>query len=616
MMGGPRFGVVLAITFATHARASDGFATTVRPIVERYCFECHAGASSKAEVDLARFATERAARAEPHLWIEVERRLKSSEMPPLEHPQPSSAEREVVASWIDHAMRRDVPKDPGRTPPRRLSRSEWSNTIRDVFLVEDRWSRHFPADGSGGAGFDNTADTLFTPPLLLEKLLDAASGVAESVAEPVLLAPLSGDVGFDRADAARVIAHFATLSFRRPPRGDELARLLAERDRAAASGLGFADSIRAAIRAMLVAPSFLFRIERDRPGERSWRIDDLDLATRLAAFLWSSAPDSRLLELALARRLTDPATLRSETLRLLDDPRSIALADDFAAQWLGVRRLLTAADPDRNRFPCYTNSLRSSMIDEARLFFDAIQREDRGLDELVAASFTFLNEELAKHYGVAGVRGEAMRRVILTTPQRGGVVTLGAVLTVTSYPLRTSPVNRGRFVLDELLGDPPPPPPPAVPFLPADEKQDDGLSPRQRLEVHRKDPQCASCHARMDPLGFALENYDGVGRWRDELFGVPIDATAELPGGARFDGAIGLRDYLGSTGRAKFARAFVERLLAYALARGLEPTDAETIDAIVERAGEPEAGLRDVVLAIVESFPFQWRGDSVIDEGP
>lgn len=608
----------LGFTFfllAPAAGATDRFATDVRPIVERYCFECHDGASAKGEIDLERFASESAVRAEAGLWVEVERRIQRSEMPPLSHPQPSGAERVAVTEWIDHTLRGDAATSPGRTPPRRISRSEWRNTVRDVFAIHEDFTRDFPQDGSGGAGFDNAADTLFASPLLLERWFEAAARVAETTAESVILEAAGPDCGFDRAAAARAIANLGQLCYRRPLSSDELARLLDQRDRAAATGAGFVDSIRPAIRTMLVSPNFLYRIERDRPGVEEWVIDDLELATRLASFLWSSSPDQRLLDLAIAGELSDGAVLRAETERLLDDPRSLALADDFAAQWLGIRRLESAAEPDRGRFPAYTDSLRTAMIAEARLFFDAVVREGRPLLELVDSSFTFVNEELAAHYGIAGVRGEAMRRIILTNPQRGGVATMGASLTLTSYPLRTSPVNRGRFVLDELLGDPPPPPPPSVAFLPADENPGDGLSTRQRLERHRADPSCASCHARMDPLGFALEGYDAIGRVREALDGAAIDVSAQLADGRRFEGAVGLRHWLTKTRNEDFVRAFVERLLGFALARAIEPSDAAAVDAIVERARSGEASVREVVHAIVESRSFRWRAARRGDRG-
>jgi hypothetical protein len=293
---------------------------------------------------------------------------------------------------------------------------------------------------------------------------------------------------------------------------------------------------------------------------------------------------------------------------MLDDPRAAALADDFASQWLGLENLLTSADPDRRRFPAYTDSLRDAMIDEARLFFSAIVREDRSIFELVDSTFTYLDEELANFYGISGVKGPEMRRVILTTPRRGGILTLGSTLTTTSYPLRTSPVNRGKFVLNEVLGDPPPPPPPVVPFLPADEHQADGLSPRQRLERHRKDPSCASCHARMDPLGFALENYDGVGAWRDEFAGAKVDAAGQLPDGTAIDGVLGLKRLITEDRPWRFGQTLAEKMLSYALSRALEPSDAEAVDSIVNRLMLRDARMRELILAIVESFPFRYRG--------
>ncbi len=608
------FAIVLA--GGVSASGADRFATTVRPLFERYCFECHGGGVAKGELDLGRFTTETSTQGDAMLWKGIEKRIVDLEMPPQTKPQPTQAERRAVIEWIDRALasKADAPRkpaDPGRIPPRRLSRSEWRNAVRDVFGVEEDLTRDFPRDGSGGAGFQNVADTLFVAPLQLERYLAAATAAAQRVTRERLLEPLGTDVSDlaeDRSAAARIVSTHAMRAYRRPVTNDELVELLATFDAARDGGADFVAALREPVRAMLVSPSFLFRVERDAPGQSYWQIRDLELASRLAAFLWSSVPDDRLVSLALENCLSDPSTLRAEATRMLDDPRAAALVDDFAAQWLGYNNLLSAADPDRQRYPTYTDSLRDAMIEEARLFFSAIVREDRSAFELVDSTFTYLNEELAAHYGIAGVKGTAMRRVILTTPRRGGILTLGSTLVTTSYPLRTSPVNRGKFVLDEVLGDPPPPPPAAVGFLPADEHQSDGLTPRQRLERHRADPNCASCHARMDPLGFALENYDCVGAWRDDLGGAKVDSLGQLPDGTAIDGVLGLKRFLATSRRWPFVKALTEKMLSYALSRALEPADDPAVDAITQQVMVRDARMRELILAIVESFPFRYRG--------
>lgn len=586
-------------------------------MLAKYCFECHGEKETKGDLDLVAFATAASVSADAHVLAEIEARVRSAEMPPRSQPQPSELERKELLSWIDGTIRTASSSlDPGSIPPRRLTRAEWRNAVRDVLGVTDDLTTDFPADGSGGAGFDNTADTLFVSPLLLERYLAAAQAAAQRCDRSALLAALAPEFVLDRSGAAFVIASFGRRLFRRPLEGSELSGLLAEFDSARAAadrelaGDSFERGLRAALRTALVSPAFLYRIERDRPGVTDWEIDDYELAARLAAFLWSSNPDERLLDLARDGRLRSDEVLASETERLLDDPRSDALADDFALQWLHVRELLTAAEPDRNRFPAYTNALRSAMIGEARLLFRTVLREGRTLDELVSPGFTFLNEPLAKHYGIDGVVGDEMRRVVLTTPRRGGILRLGAVLTVTAYPLRTSPVNRGKFILDEVLGTPPPPPPANVGFLPADEHQDDKLTARQRLERHRADPKCAACHERMDPLGFALERYDAIGAWRDEFGGAPIDDRAVLSDGTDLDGISGLERYVLGEKRSEFVRAFSEKLLGYALARELRPNDRVFVDAIVARSAPDAFTVRSLIHAIVESVPFRRRGNS------
>ena len=341
-----------------------------------------------------------------------------------------------------------------------------------------------------------------------------------------------------------------------------------------ARGDGFEDAVRLALKAALVSPNFLYLVERDRSdADGPYRVSDHELACRLSYFLWSSMPDAELSDLADAGRLHEPEVLEGQVRRMLADPKSRALAEDFAGQWLRVGNLAELAEPDKRLFPEFTPELRDAMAEEAVAFFHAIFREDRPVLDLLDSDYTFLNERLAKHYGIDGVTGPEFRRVALKDRNRGGVLGMAAVLTLTSYPRRTSPVLRGKWVLEELLGTPPPPPPPMVKALPADDRVRDGMTFRQRLEQHRKDANCASCHARLDPLGFGLENFDVLGRWRDEIKGEPVDASGELTTGEKFAGPAALKTILVESKRELFVRNLVERMLSYALRRGVEYYD-------------------------------------------
>jgi hypothetical protein len=365
--------------------------------------------------------------------------------------------------------------------------------------------------------------------------------------------------------------------------------------------------IQLAIQAMLVSPYFLFRVERDpNPIDpaRVHRISDIELASRLSYFLWSSTPDDELLGLAEAGKLHMPGILDPQVKRMLDDPRSAALADNFAGQWLETRNL-DSVKPDPQKFPDWGPELRDAMKTETRMFFESVLREDRPLSEFLDARYTFLNERLAKHYGIAAVTGPDFRRVELSTSQRGGILSQASVLTVSSYPTRTSPVIRGKYVLQNILGAPPPPPPPDVPPLDEEAVGNTG-SMRQQLEKHRANATCASCHSRMDMLGFGLENYDAIGKWRTTDGKFPVDASGTLPGGKSFSSPAELRVLL-KADLSDFSRCLIEKMLTYALGRGLERYDNRTVDQINRNLAASGYGLRSLVHEVVGSFPFQSR---------
>jgi hypothetical protein len=353
----------------------------------------------------------------------------------------------------------------------------------------------------------------------------------------------------------------------------------------------------------------LFRIERDPPriaANTSYRISDLELASRLSFFLWSSIPDDELLNLAAQGRLKEPNVLRQQVRRMLADPRSDALVSNFTGQWLYLRNIPAIA-PDSELFPDFDYALRDALRRETEMFFASVLRENRSVLELLTANYTFLNERLANHYGISGIYGSQFRRVTLPEGVRGGLLSQGSILTVTSYPNRTSPVVRGKWVLENLLGSPPPPPPPVVPSLKENEPGEKPLSVRERLEAHRANPACASCHKIMDPLGFVLENFDAVGRWRTlSEGGTSIDATGVLADGTKVDGPASLRQALLRHSDA-FAENVTSKLLTYALGRGVEYYDEPAIRKITREAAQSNSSLSAIVLGIVRSTPFQMR---------
>ena len=416
------------------------------------------------------------------------------------------------------------------------------------------------------------------------------------------------------ACARQILSTLARRAFRRPVTAADIQPLYAfyEKGRTLPAGAlakagDFESGIQKALEALLVAPEFLFRIEQDPPraqAGKAYPVTDLEFASRLSFFLWSSIPDDQLLDLAERGKLKSPVVLQQQVRRMLADPRADTLVSNFAGQWLHLRNVETT-NPDPFIFP-FDEFLRRAFLKETELLVSSIFREDRGLLDLLTADYTFVNERLADHYGIPRIYGSQFRRVAVTDPNRRGLLGQGSILTVTSYPNRTSVVLRGKWILENLLGTPPPPPPPDVPELKA-ERDGKTLSMREQMQAHRANPICASCHARMDPIGFALENYDAVGKWRNEDAGVAIDASGELPDGTRFNGPAGLTQILLTRYREDFVRTATEKLLTYALGRGVEHYDNPAVRAIARDAARDNYRISTWVLAIVKSTPFQMR---------
>jgi hypothetical protein len=412
-------------------------------------------------------------------------------------------------------------------------------------------------------------------------------------------------------DPRKVLERFATRAFRRPLAAGELDRIVALCDGARKRGQPPAAAVRLSLWSILVSPHFLFRVERDsgdRDEHGSVRLSDWELASRLSYFLWSTLPDAPLLDLAARGRLRDPEVLREQARRMLADPRAQALVDNFTGQWLGLRKLEQAL-PDREMFPPFTEAARRAMIDEAETFFAHLMREDRSVLELLSADYAFVNEPLARIYGIKGISGDAMRRVPLSDPNRGGVITMAGILTLTSHPTRTSAVKRGKWILDEILGAPPPPPPPNVPELnEATKNRPDSktLTLRQRLEIHRADPACFGCHKAMDVLGLGLENFDAIGRWRDKDGAQKIDVSGTLPTGESFSSPGGLKKVLMGY-KDDFARTLAEKMFVYALGRPVERADRREVKRVVAEMKKNDYRFSALIESLVTSYPFRFR---------
>jgi hypothetical protein len=443
-------------------------------------------------------------------------------------------------------------------------------------------------------------------------MLPAGSTAATAARGPLFVCT-PAQPSAERDCARRILERVATRAYRRPVAAAELDELMRFYGEGRVAG-GFDAGIQRGLERVLAAPAFLFRLVREpldsargKPlaGARRavFPLNDLELASRLSFFVWSSVPDDALRDDAARGRLREPAVLRGHVRRMLADARSRALVDSFALQWLKVGKVAGVV-PDVDAFPEFDENLRRAMLEETRRFVADQLAGDRPVPELVTANYSFLNDRLARHYGVPGVYGSHFRRVTFGEGVRGGLLGQASVLTATSYPNRTSPVLRGRWLLETVLGSPPPPPPPDVPTL---EQASPGrvLNQREQMEAHRKNPACATCHVRMDPLGFSLEQFDALGRWRVATDAGPIDASAVLPDGSRFDGARGLRGFLAGH-REEFVRTFTERLLAYALGRGLEPADMPAVRRVVRDAAADGHRWSSIVDGIVASVPFRF----------
>lgn len=476
------------------------------------------------------------------------------------------------------------------------------------FRIDGRRVKLFEIAGmsAGEAAFDG----LPGPPILGRIEIAGpynVTGVSETPSRKRIFTSRPDDPQSESECAARILSAVVRRAFRRSITKQDIQPFLAT-FAAAREKNSFESAIAAALRDVLLAPDFLFRLEFDRsdaPPETAQPVSDFELATRLSFFLWSSIPDDALLEVAASGKLRDPAVLDHEVRRMLADPRA-ALDDNFVEQWLGLRKL-AAFQPNLSIFPEFDQALLAAIRQETHLFVGSVMRENRSVLDLVGADYTFLNERLAHHYGIDSVTGPGFRRVSLKgNKQRGGLLGHGSILMVTSHSTKTSPVLRGTWILDNLLNSPPPPPPAQVP--PLDESPVDGrkLTTREQVERHRADPSCASCHAKIDPLGFALENFDVIGRWRSEDEGGEIDASGSLPNGKSFSGPEGLKKLL-QNNPERFVGATVERLMTYALGRELDARDQPAVREVLRSTEGGGYRFVDVVSAIVKSVPFQMR---------
>ena len=597
---------------ALRADAQKVFKEKVGPFVNKYCTRCH-GPRAKAGINLQSALKNPGGESASLHWKKAVANVKVHEMPPEDaSKKPTDEERRQFAEWVGK-IKYLAPRDPGRFVIRRLTKTEYANTLRDLYGVDPSIADTLPAEVEG-EGFLNSIS-----PLQSELFLGIANKVIDQIIAPEGQAPtavqkrLFGETpkGTDLRKAARGVARtLARDAYRRPPTDAELDVLVDVYDLARNNDLNHMAALGLMLKAVLVSPQFLFITPAGEPESKDAIVllDDFQLASRLSYLLWSAPPDAELAALADKGELHKPEVLRTQVERLLKDARSRALFDGFGAQWLRVNEL-DGQVFDPKTFPQMTPALRTAMMDEARLFFESIVSENQSVVRFVSSDYTFVNEPLAKVYGLEqSVRGPKMRRVKLTNPNRGGILSMPATLATTSFPNRTSPVLRGVWVLERILGERVPPPPADIPELEEqDHKKIEGLTLRQRTELHQSEATCRNCHKILDPIGFGLENFDAIGRWREKNDqGLAIDSAGKLPDGKEFSTPAELKRLLAKR-EADLARNLTERLMAYALGRQLEGYDDVVIDQLMVKIAADNYRVRTIITEVITSYLFTHR---------
>jgi hypothetical protein len=587
------------------------FTRDIRPILQARCVKCHGPEKKKGGIDLGAIPDGKAALRERKTWRRAAAQLSSLEMPPEGEKPLAPQERSTLVEWMKQAAAHaeNVSElDPGPPLVRRLNRTEYDLSVRDLLGIDlDVSGPAGMAEEATGHTYDTIADALVLPPALMEKYFTAAEMALDRLFSDARRRGSFLGAGTGREGARLLLERVARRAYRRPAREGEVDRLLALFDRGDSRGRPFEESIRLPLKAVLVSPHFLLRIEENRPGTGAARVGGPELATRLSYFLWSTTPDETLLALAEQGRLSDPATFEAQVRRMMASPKARTLTTRFASLWLQLGKFETAR-PSTEFFPAFTGGLKRAMREETEMFFDALRTEDRSVLELLDADYTYVNQDLAKHYGIEGVSGPKVRKVALGPgSHRGGLLGMGTMLAATSHTHRTSPTLRGKWILEVLFGTPPPPPPPDAGTI--KEEGRPGKEPksfRELMAMHATRPTCAACHRKIDPLGFALENFDAAGGWRESQGGKPLDTTGELPTGEKITGV----DELKKTVRARadaFERNLIEQMMCYALGRDLQGDDEVAVQDVKAALGKDGHRFSALVLGVARSFPFQNR---------
>ncbi len=633
-----RFLAVVFFLFVNQTFSSDtlSYEKHIRPLLEKNCIKCHNTNSPKAGVNIDNYKEQARVIQNGNFWLKVLDQIKTRAMPPKTEKPMSEADYTKLVSGIDSLLQKSLQKKtPGQVVIRRLSHAEYHNTILDLFGVNIDAYNYFPSDGSGGGGFDNQGRALYFTPLKLERYYDAAEMVVDSVYQnkskwrEIVPFAFQADgwegvknwfkslfsvkykyLTDEKLAAEKVINQIGSKTYRRFLGATEKNKLLSlfqsvynEKSKIN-NPQRFNESIGQVLKAILVSPNFLYKIEEEPQIVGAYKLSHFEVANRLSYFLWASCPDEELFELAYKGKLQDTLVLEGQVKRMLASPKAKRFAVNFSVQWLGITKLLEPQPMvDEKMYPDFNLTLRKDLYSEAGEYFYHVLTKSKNMMDLVNSNYSILNGRLANFYGVGGVDSEVFRKVEFSDAKRGGILGMAGVLASTSISTRTSPVLRGKWVMEQILGISPPPPPEEVSALTEDKAIHDALGLRKILEMHRAKPECQSCHQKMDPLGLGLENYDPTGQWRDTYGKVKIDASGITSEGEKFNGPEELRKILVKD-KKRIARNFSTKMLSYALGRSVLFTDEPAIRRLENTLLENNFNPEPFIIELVKSYPF------------
>lgn len=617
--------MLLCMSFQTPLPAQDiaqVIPDEVTSILKQFCVKCHGNDESQAQLNLESLTADMPLVKNRRTWLTIVDRVNGGEMPPDDAEQLNDNQRRKLTGYLADSIEQfdyTQIKNAGFEPVRRLTSRELEFTLSDLFGVSIVVANKFPTDLSGTSGFDNSANTLFLQPQLLDRYIFAAD---EAIRIALSDYPESAEqkASHDRffyitpeskqeysSTARKLISTFLPKSYRRPVTPDEIDGLLSRFEQAIENGKSFNEAMRLAAKLALISPNFIMHIGDNPPNDEAMRVSSVELANRLSYFLWASMPDKELLDLGASGKLQDSSVLINQVERMLEDRRVNTLGTVFASQWLGFQDLGTRIRMDPIDNPWCTETLMAAMRNETAMFFVSLIKDNQPVSSLINADYTFLNEELAAHYRIDGINGIEMRRVSTSENIRGGLLSHGSILAITSFPYRTSPVIRGRWILTDLLGTPPPPPPPGADEIDEDIAFDEALTAREKLELHSDSPRCASCHKQIDPLGYGLENFDFFGRYRTRNRRQVIDSKGQLPDGTEFRGVNGLKQALVTQRYDDLVHQVTRKMLSYALGRQLEYYDEAAVIEIGEVLKANDFKMQTLIKQVVLSYPFRYK---------